>query len=1185
MANNEYINKVEYGNETLIDITSTTAEDGDVIEGKSFFLKSGAPATGTLGDATISTHGLMSTIDKTKLDSIDMSTKVDKTAILGAGISASTYTTSFGGAFTVTTTTDASHTVPYAKATPTGVINKHKRYRVTINDTEYVLESGIWYLSNKYYNYLGDISKVYEHPEYIPGGNDATLPFLITFDRDSNSSIEVYTTTAGTYTIKIETITDTLTKLPVELIYGSAYAPILQLDTDYSTFNGYSIGVNALQSKRATIGIGHGNLLKSDFTLAVGTAQEVGGDNSCSIGFNNTIQANYGFIAGAYNQIDSTSNYASTFGLMNRIYDHSANASTFGARNTILPYSTDAHAFGYWNINDGEKSTTLGYSNSAFSDCTLAMGSATTASGKCQITLGALNVIDATTSWVASTNYKVGDKVYKNNRWYECITANSDATFTSSKWTRCRSKFLEILGNGDIDANPIVRSNARATDWAGNMYIKGDVYVNCNADSSGGNKLICATDYATTSAAGLMSSTDKTKLDGIDMTTKIDKVTNATTGNFPMLDSSGNILDSGYTYYDYLTMAKSVIVIPSNASTAQSDIPAGYYLQFRNTLYKITADITSGAMLGPNVLGSVPTNGIVNDLINTIDTKTATMTGATASAAGTKGTVPAPAAGDQDKYLKGDGTWNKLEAIEPYETINTPATIQSFNDGVIDVPMEITVGIEPVQDLHGYDYPWVGGAGKNLFNPATITDDYYIHRNTGNMTSNSDWCVTDYIPVTPGQTIYIGKDYGSASSAGTCFFNENKVILGVEGIGESTLANNNGVLTIPEGAYFMRHSINFSNGKNPNWQTTIYIINNSDTHEWSPYANICPITGYEGANVYHTGEWIDFSQSKYNTGEGYESGKYLKNDGTTDTSSNACITAYIPIQPNTYCRIYHLAVQNPSYCFYNENKEFISGQRYNNISNHYFTTPSNCAYIRMTWYTNNNRHMLYISYLNETITFPDPPGTVYGGTLKVNKDGTGVLTVTNEVVTLDNTASFTLASTGFYASDIFPSGYTGLTSVSSPIMKCNKYYEINAISNSSQMANAQNGTYCNQTGYKRRLWIKDTRYETAEEFVASLENEPIQIVYPLKTPVTYTLTAEQVGKILSLNNINNIWCDAGMINEITYAKQNIGLITTEDKVKLDNIPTVTSSDNGKILRVINGSWAAVLLSNAEEVSF
>lgn len=86
MANNEYINKVVFGNDTLMDITDTTAEAGDVIEGQVFYTKSGAPATGTLGDATTSTHGLMSTADKTKLDSITTMTGATSLAAGTSGL-------------------------------------------------------------------------------------------------------------------------------------------------------------------------------------------------------------------------------------------------------------------------------------------------------------------------------------------------------------------------------------------------------------------------------------------------------------------------------------------------------------------------------------------------------------------------------------------------------------------------------------------------------------------------------------------------------------------------------------------------------------------------------------------------------------------------------------------------------------------------------------------------------------------------------------------------------------------------------------------------------------------------------------------------------------------------------------------------------------------------------------------
>lgn len=48
------------------------------------------------------------------------------------------------------------------------------------------------------------------------------------------------------------------------------------------------------------------------------------------------------------------------------------------------------------------------------------------------------------------------------------------------------NKFADIVGNGADDEN---RSNAYALDWDGNLYLKGGVYVNCNADSTGGTKL------------------------------------------------------------------------------------------------------------------------------------------------------------------------------------------------------------------------------------------------------------------------------------------------------------------------------------------------------------------------------------------------------------------------------------------------------------------------------------------------------------------------------------------------------------------------------------------------------------------------------------------------------------------------------------------------------------------------
>ena len=57
MANNPYVNKVQFGNETLIDLTSDTVTPDKVLEGVTFHDKSGALRTGTMQLAPVATSG------------------------------------------------------------------------------------------------------------------------------------------------------------------------------------------------------------------------------------------------------------------------------------------------------------------------------------------------------------------------------------------------------------------------------------------------------------------------------------------------------------------------------------------------------------------------------------------------------------------------------------------------------------------------------------------------------------------------------------------------------------------------------------------------------------------------------------------------------------------------------------------------------------------------------------------------------------------------------------------------------------------------------------------------------------------------------------------------------------------------------------------------------------------------
>lgn len=68
--------------------------------------------------------------------------------------------------------------------------------------------------------------------------------------------------------------------------------------------------------------------------------------------------------------------------------------------------------------------------------------------------------------------------------------------------------------------------------------------------------------------------------------------------------------------------------------------------------------------------GTFTANSATNTTIALTDTTYNAMTGATSSTAGASGLVPAPAAGDQDKVLKGDGTWGDAAATSIVAYIN-----------------------------------------------------------------------------------------------------------------------------------------------------------------------------------------------------------------------------------------------------------------------------------------------------------------------------------------------------------------------------------------------------------------------------------------------------------------------------------------------------------------------------------
>ena len=100
-------------------------------------------------------------------------------------------------------------------------------------------------------------------------------------------------------------------------------------------------------------------------------------------------------------------------------------------------------------------------------------------------------------------------------------------------------------------------------------------------------------------------------------------------------------------------------------------------------------------------------------------------------------------------------------------------SIASFTDGADNVPVkDLTVAVEPVQDLHGYDNPWPAGGGKNLFN-GTFLQGYWAYAN-GAWTSDAKWIATEKIPCKPSTYYTASADNRQTRWQGFVYYDNNR---------------------------------------------------------------------------------------------------------------------------------------------------------------------------------------------------------------------------------------------------------------------------------------------------------------------------------------------------------------------------------------------------------------------------
>lgn len=163
---------------------------------------------------------------------------------------------------------------------------------------------------------------------------------------------------------------------------------------------------------------------------------------------------------------------------------------------------------------------------------------------------------------------------------------------------------------------------------------------------------------------------------------------NATTQQFTLIGEEGPYYTKSQAdtllnaKQNTLTAGSNVQIVNDTISATDTTYTAGAGLALNGTQFSVDttaiatqSDLTAGLATKQDTLTAGANIQINNNVISATDTTYTHFTGATASTDGVQGLVPGPLAGDEDKFLKADGTWDTVgSSVNVVQTTGTSTT-------------------------------------------------------------------------------------------------------------------------------------------------------------------------------------------------------------------------------------------------------------------------------------------------------------------------------------------------------------------------------------------------------------------------------------------------------------------------------------------------------------------------------
>ena len=441
---------------------------------------------------------------------------------------------------------------------------------------------------------------------------------------------------------------------------------------------------------------------------------------------------------------------------------------------------------------------------------------------------------------------------------------------------------------------------------------------------------------------------------------------------------------------------------------------------------------------------------------------------------------------------------------------------------------ELVVNIEPVQDLHGYDSPWPGGGGKNLFNKDGTYEENKVIRSDGTIaasgSSDPQTLFTDPIYVLPSTDYVVSGTADSSKYIRVAEYSSNGTFI-KRTLSSKQTSIEKSFTTDENTAYVL---------VNPDTPVTdIQLELGSTATDYAPYENVCPISGCTEANVTATGKNL-FNDT-------IEQGTISATNGSKKNSSTRVRTANgTLLMPGTYTMSCAEAL-NGNIDYYKPDGTFI-GVEFADVLHNYpitFTISEETLVFSIFGKTDNSNIVpadvsnvqiekgssasAYEAFgTTYTYAFPQSAGTVFNATLAINQDGSGMLTPKSVDVDMGD---FDYDYDSTYKRFITHTVVDSRISIASRAIKCiSSLYK--CVYDGRPIAEVKNGDFYFAS---RRLVFHDNSFTDASAFKTARTGE--KVVYPLDGLEPIPMTNQQVVSLLKGQNV--LWADCGSI-DLTY---------------------------------------------------